>query len=60
MAALANVENGKESYEHYRDRKGRNLVQYDYRHIDGELFTCVKSSLEQCRASRDAWLEGKR
>jgi hypothetical protein len=37
----------------------KNLVSYDYRHTDGELFSCVKPTLEQCRANRDKWLKGK-
>tara|TARA_R110002020_G_scaffold415842_1_gene625104 strand:+ start:440 stop:877 length:438 start_codon:yes stop_codon:yes gene_type:complete len=30
--------------------------QYDYRHTNGELFSCVKTSLEACRDARDLWL----
>ena len=37
----------------------RTLVQYDYRHTDGELFACVKPSLDECRAARDKWLNAK-
>ena len=37
------------------------LVQYDYRHpIDRELFSCVKPTLEECRAARDKWLNAKK
>ena len=35
------------------------LVQYDYRHTDGELFSCVKPTLDECRAARDKWLTAK-
>ncbi len=40
-------------------RRKRTLVQYDYRHTDGELFSCVKPTLDECRAARDKWLNGK-
>lgn len=51
---------GREQYEHYTQRLGRkvyNLVQYDYRHINGELFSCVAPSLEEARARRDRWMK---
>ena len=35
------------------------FVQYDYRHTDGELFSCVKPTLDECRAARDKWLTAK-
>ncbi len=35
-------------------------MQYDYRHpTDGELFSCVKPTLDECRAARDKWLTAK-
>ena len=33
--------------------------QYDYRHTDGELFSCVKPTLDECRQKRDEWLKRK-
>ena len=33
--------------------------QYDYRHPDGELFSCVASTLTECRRKRDEWLSWK-
>ena len=53
---------GTEKYESFKGgfgRKRRTLVQYDYRHTDGELFSCVKPTLEECRAERDRWLDKK-
>ena len=53
---------GTEKYESFQTsfgRKGRTLVQYDYRHTDGELFSCVKPTLEECRRLRDEWLNLK-
>ncbi len=40
-------------------RRKRTLMQYDYRHTDGELFSCVKPTLDECRAARDKWLTAK-
>ncbi len=51
---------GQEQYETFtRKVRGRfkRYVQYDYRHTDGELFSCVKPTLIACRAERDEWLE---
>lgn len=53
---------GTEKYESFQSgygRKRRTLVQYDYRHTDGELFSCVKQTLEECRTARDKWLNNK-
>ena len=32
---------------------------YDYRHTDGELFSCVAPTLKECRQRRDEWLNKK-
>ena len=53
---------GAEKYEKYQSgigRKIRTLVQYGYRHADGELFYCVCSTLEECRKKRDEWMKRK-
>lgn len=51
---------GTEKYESFQSgigRRKRTLVQYDYRHhSNGELFTCVCPTLEECRAKRDEWM----
>lgn len=58
-------EAGMEKYEQFQmgvGRRKRTLVQYDYRNTDGELFSCVKPTLGECRSARDKWLtvkEGK-
>ena len=53
---------GTEQYEvfytGYRSRRKKHY-QYDYRHTDGELFSCVASSLKECRQRRDEWLNKK-
>ena len=33
--------------------KGRIFYQYDYRHTDGELFSTVDKTLDECRRRRD-------
>ena len=56
------TEAGTEKYERFQSgigRRRRTLVQYDYRHTDGELFACVKPTLDECRAARDKWLTAK-
>jgi hypothetical protein len=53
---------GQEQYECFSQKIGRQTkkyLQYDYRHTDGELFSCVKPTLDACRAARDEWLEAK-
>lgn len=47
---------GTENYETFYTmvrRKRTKLIQYDYRSEDGELFTCVKPTLTECRKARD-------
>ena len=53
---------GSEQYEEYTQKLGHkvyHLVQYDYRHTDGELFSTVAPSLEEARKRRNIWLETK-
>ena len=53
---------GQEQYEYLNytyGRKTRRMVQYDYRHTDGVLFSCVRNTLEECRIARDIWLKNK-
>ena len=48
------TEAGTEKYERFQSgigRRKRTLVQYDYRHTDGELFACVKPTLDECRTA---------
>ncbi|MCC8198354.1 MAG: DUF3873 domain-containing protein [Tannerellaceae bacterium] len=54
-------EQGKENYITFRPahRPKQTFYQYDYRHTDGVLFTCVAPTLEVCRTRRDKWLENK-
>ena len=53
---------GQEQAEKIRLRTGRRVAiryQYDYRGLDGTLFTCVKRTVEAAREARDAWLAAK-
>ncbi|WP_304719811.1 DUF3873 family protein [uncultured Alistipes sp.] len=54
---------GEERYEYFTPafarRTGKRFCQYDYRHTDGELFSCVTPTLEECRRKRDEWLNKK-
>ena len=54
-------EQGKENYVIFIAGafRGTKYYQYDYRHTDGELFSTVAKSLEQCRKERDEWLSKK-
>lgn len=50
---------GQEQYEFFTrsvGRKEKEYCQYDYRHTNGKLFSCVKPTLELCQAARDEWL----
>ena len=54
------TELGTEQFEYYTSKMGfkkRRLCQYDYRHTNGKLFSCVKSTLEACRNARNEWLK---
>ena len=39
--------------------RGQIYYQYDYRHTDGELFACVKPTLDECRTAKNKWLNAK-
>jgi hypothetical protein len=52
---------GEENYTTFRPayRPNQVLYQYDYRDKDGELFSAVAPTLEQCRTKRDKWVQEK-
>lgn len=41
---------GQELYETYRSQTGKVLVQYEFRDVDGELFTTIAPTLEEAQA----------
>ena len=47
---------GQEQFEGFVGGRRGEWVQYDYRHLDGELFSCIKRTLDECRKAKDAWL----
>jgi hypothetical protein len=49
---------GEENYTRFSPVHDPNsvLYQYDYRHTNGELFSTVATTLEQCREKRNKWL----
>jgi C4-type Zn-finger protein len=54
---------GSEQYEIFH-MFGKKLVknircQCDYRHTDGDLFSCIARDLESAREKRDEWLNNK-
>jgi len=62
MLNPSTLKNGHEQHETFMFasiNKSRLSVQYDYRHTDGELFSCVKPTLEKCIEARDSWLKQK-
>jgi hypothetical protein len=50
---------GEENYTtfHPAHRPNTLFYQYDYRHKNGELFSTVSQTLEQCREKRDKWVQ---
>ena len=55
---------GQEQYEEYKVRRGfrghgQTRISYDYRDLEGELFSCDCPTLTECRTKRDAWLARK-
>ncbi len=51
---------GEEKYERFSFRDCPYIFyQYDYRHTDGELFSCVKPTLKECREAREEWIKNK-
>ncbi len=51
---------GSEQHEvFYSHIRKRDLVQYDYRDHDGELFSCIAQTIEQAHNRRDQWRKQK-
>ena len=54
------LQRGQEIYKRF---KAGNMFSkevmwcYYYRHIDGELFFCVASTLEECRQLKEEWVK---
>lgn len=52
---------GEENYISFylTHRREQTFYQYDYRYMDGDLFSTVASTLDECRRRRDLWLGNK-
>lgn len=54
---------GEERYSylnlHPSKRLRNRYCQYDYRHTNGQLFSCVAPSLDRYREKRDTWLNNR-
>lgn len=52
---------GEENYTTFRpSHRPRSLYyQYDYRDESGNLFSVAASTLDECRAKRDKWVQAK-
>lgn len=48
---------GQEKYETFNVARIGTRVQYDYRAVDGALFSCCAKTLEEAHAFRDQWLK---
>ena len=57
MEKPSGLNNGCEQHEYFYDARGKRRCQYDYRHYDGTLYSCVKNDLTSCIAAKNAWLE---
>ena len=52
---------GSEQWEeYYSSIYLQTMIQYDYRHTDGELFSCTAKSLDKARAKRNLWFKRHR
>ena len=55
-----NLGNGKEQIEIFRNRiTKKKSVQYDYRDHDGELFSCIRSTIKDCWQAKVDWIKKK-
>jgi hypothetical protein len=61
MLKSTDIGPGQEQYEAFKPavRGVKKRVQYDYRHKDGELFSCVRETLRGCRTARNEWLAAR-
>lgn len=48
---------GEQHEEFWSYIKKRNMIQYDYRNSNGELFSCLANDLDEARKKRDTWAE---
>ena len=51
-------EPGSEQWKAFKSH-GKRYAQYDYRDIDGELFSCIDLTLSKCQLKKERWLDKK-
>lgn len=57
MLNLKSLANGQEQYKpFFNNYLKKDRYQYAYRHTNGELFVCIRATVEECRAARDEWV----
>ncbi len=59
QTGISTTQAGQEQYEtFYSAHRGRKVsrVMYDYRTAEGDLFSVVDPTLQECRLKRDEWL----
>lgn len=59
IGGVSQCQKGQENYETFRSR-GKTFYQYDFRDHRGELFTCVRPTLQACRTARNLWLDQRK
>lgn len=53
-----NLKNGQEQFEKFISSSNKKeYVQYDYRDKNGNLFSCIKPTLDECQKERDKWIK---
>lgn len=56
ILSIKNLQCGYEQTEGYVTDSGKQGIYYDYRHIDGKVFSCRGKSVSDCRIKRNKWL----
>jgi hypothetical protein len=65
IKGCSTCQTGEERFESFNGWDGHSLrnriqmFQYDFRDTDGELFSCVRTTVEKCREARNGWLKLK-
>ena len=59
MLNLKSLENGQERYRRFINMDHNNdiMVRYEYKSLDGRLFSTVKKSVEICKMFKYEWLK---
>ncbi len=55
---VSTCESGREKHETFW-ACGQTFVQYDYRDVNGELFSCVGWTVYDCRRRREEWQQSR-